>query len=221
MIGELRPADRISRAWSFVGILCIGLFLSACGTATDSPPVHTPLDTQVAKTPGQTRTLPPTWTPTFTFTPAPPTPTPTITETPPPTSTRDPARLCQDFEVLAAPDDGVRVGYDERVAFSWQGAPPDMIVRVALLHRVTNEGILVEWDSHQALNMTVDMALLPVSGVYDWTLTLYEFPQGDQCAVEGWFERLTQEESITPTAESSPETPTLAATEVTVTPDKE
>ncbi len=199
---DLRPAALIGRAWLLIGVLCAGSFLAACG-GSPAPPVDTPAAHSPASL-SVTRTLPPTWTPTSTFTPLPPTLTPTITPTPTATPTRDPARLCQDFELLSAPLDGASVGYDNRIAFSWRGAPPGMIVRVILLNQETDVGILVQWDSQQALNMTVDMALLPDTGVYDWTLSLYEVPQGDRCPVEGWFVRLTREESITPATEAPP-----------------
>jgi len=127
---------------------------------------------------------------------------PTITPTP------NAAQVCEQFSLFSAPQKGARVPYDGRIAFSWTGAPADAEVRLAIWHRQTNQGILVQWPSNQSLNMPVEMLYLDDTGIYDWQLSLYYEALGDLCAVEGWFTRLRP---TIPTP-SSPETSTAEAT---------
>ena len=198
-----RPAGYLCRAL----FLVIGLLgMAACSDSTP-PTSATPSLTPNAST-VVVRTLPPTWTPSFTPSPLPPSPTPTATLTPTLPPALNPVTVCQDLEILSVPENGVRVDYSGRVAFSWRGAPASVTVRVVVWQRDSGEGVLVEWPSQQALNMPIEMSYLPDVGIYDWTFALYHPILGDLCPLEGWFERKTAAESSTPTpTATSPVTP--------------
>ncbi len=195
-----RPAGTICRA-----LFVVMAVLAIAGCSSDAKP---PATTVPTLTPGAAtivvRTLPPTWTPSFTPTPLPPSPTPTATLTPTPQPTLDPLTVCEDLEIISVPEDGVGVDYSGRVAFSWRGAPASVTVRVVVWQRASGEGILVEWPSEQALNMPIEMSYLPDAGIYDWTFSLYHPILGDLCKLDGWFERRTVAESSTPTPTITP-----------------
>jgi hypothetical protein len=70
-----------------------GMLLTGCMTAPSSTPAPpTPTATAIIRS-----TLPPTWTPTVTFSPMPPTPIPSLTYTPTPAPTRSSASICAGF----------------------------------------------------------------------------------------------------------------------------
>jgi hypothetical protein len=198
--------------WAFVLFLIGSIFLAGC--IEDIVTTAVPTRVRPSITPQHTpiRTLPPTWTPTSTWTPRPPTLTRTPTQTPTITPSPDPALVCETFDLIAAPDNGIQVAYAGRIAFSWQNAPPNTEIHITILHRETDEGILVRWPAQQSLNMPVEMSYLPAPGRYDWRLVIYDELLGELCPVEGWFERNPPDEnSPTPTSEAALVTPTPAS----------
>lgn len=169
-------------------VFLVGL-VAGCTEEPPSTPVPTRISASATPQPEPIRTLPPTWTLTNTWTPRPPTLTPTITPTSTITPSPDPAQVCEMFDLFAAPTNGSRIDYDGRIAFSWQNALPNAEIRISILNRETDAGLLVRWPSQQSLNMPVEMTYLPSSGRYDWQLTIHDEELGELCPVEGWFVR--------------------------------
>jgi hypothetical protein len=156
------------------------LLIAACSVPPSTP---TPRPTQTY-TPIPTsafRELPPSWTPTFTFTPR-PTNTPTLVPTITPTFTA--AELCQFFEVVT-PTTGLTVDFNAVVTFSWQGVPKGRTMQLSLLRKGEVGGIKLDVPIDGGAVFPIAMKLLPGSGTYEWRAIVIDPVYGEICEKKG------------------------------------
>jgi len=170
-------------------LVVVFIFLAACTSqASPTPPPAAP--TILLVTPGKPPTLPPTWTPIPTPTPSQtpsPTPPPTLTASPSPTQTRAARAICQQFELLGAPAQDAVLAYDDWVAFSWRGAPPDSLIVLSL--RNGESETLGQFLPDSGFDGVFDLLNLPKWGNYAWTLSILIESYGEICPQQGRFYR--------------------------------
>lgn len=174
----------------YLAFLLLVLVACAGPPSAPAPPVtSTPAPTQVVATLPARQPLPPTWTPTFTFTPVPPTQTPLPTRPPTITPTRSAAERCAAFALLGSPRDGLlttraRTG---RVTFSWSYTLPDGAVQLVVTHAASGQGR--ELTAPGVIVAAIPLDALFGPGVYRWSVAPLDdtqMPLSD-CAQTGEF----------------------------------
>jgi hypothetical protein len=156
--------------------------LAAC---TNSVPAATPRPTTPAATLGF-QTLPPTWTPTATFTPA-PTRTATLTPTAVPTFTVE--QLCGNFSMVTKPDPNIEVAMTDQAVFAWKGVPPGTVMRLYIHEQGTKAGVFVEMPTPGDGLLPLPVTRLPDARHIEWSAWLVHPQYGDICVQRGTFVR--------------------------------
>jgi hypothetical protein len=196
--------------------LCAACAAEPTPTPTSSPvPLTLPYNPSVA--PDVRATLPPTWTPTLTlplslvWTPT-IAPSPTSTRTVDDLC----ATLEVDFpfedDTVFAPDDTLLIFFGTTEQW-WQSQiqaatptaeesssavtiqatrPPAVLtepvtVRFLAVHRETGENLGAQVAGGELMVLQLPISQLPLSGTYDWTVTIYVGSLGEQCARTGTF----------------------------------
>jgi hypothetical protein len=200
-----------------VGLTLLGgLLLAGCmGThsATPAPP-------PVTATALIRSTLPPTWTPTVTFSPVPPTPIPTATGTPTPAPTRTSASICAGFVLetnlrehplpIYRPDSFIRLLITSDAA--------ETVIRLVFTHQPSAGGEGLEFPGGQSYVYEIAASSFTQPGRYDWVVEVRRLgEEAVLCAESGEMVILR---GVVPTAAVSPEVtvePTLGAATPSVT----
>jgi hypothetical protein len=96
--------------------------------------------------------------------------------------------LCQQFQVLAQPEQGASVAYGGVIGFAWQNAPSDSQLVLSLVDSAGLE-TLFTLPPDLGFNAEIGLLNLPTWGDYRWRLSLFSEPYGELCPVEGAFFR--------------------------------
>lgn len=172
-------------------VLVFLLLLVGCGADEQSQPSPPP---SAIPTRYIAPTLPPIWTaspvPSPTRTPR-PSLTPSATLSPTATPTLSLFALCRAFDLTGQPQDAVEVAYAGRIAFAWEGAPPDSFIRVWVSQGGEESAPeIVEglFPAEMGFNAPFDLTILSGWGLYEWELSLII---GEQiaCQHDGTFYR--------------------------------
>ncbi|MEP7284765.1 MAG: hypothetical protein ABI947_03225 [Chloroflexota bacterium] len=160
-------------------LILLSLLLGACANQRITVPVSTTLAQTVPL-----QTLPPTWTPTATFTPA-PTRAPSATTTAIPTLSSQ--ELCDQFMLLAAPDTEIQP--DSVATFAWKGVPTSAPMKLYITERGSRAGLLVDVPIPGDNILRIPAARLPDSRQLDWKAWLQDPLYGAICTHSGSFTR--------------------------------
>lgn len=162
----------------FFAILAI-LLLAACGNR----PAATPFHPTITPTLGE-QTLPPTWTPTASFTPPPPG---TATTTPSPVPTASIADLCTNFQILYSPVKNVILKVGDAALFEWKGVPPDAPMKLTVTQANSIAGLAADVPIEGDGVLPIPISQLPGSGDYVWRAWLQHPTFGAICVQQGTF----------------------------------
>jgi hypothetical protein len=129
------------------------------------------------------QTLPPTWTPTVTFTPLP-------TRTATPTSTPITAEsICKEFQVVISPDPRVIVPEKGQVTFGWKGIPADAPMAFVINKRGSKAGIAANVPIAGDGLFPLPISKLPQAVDFTWKIWLQHPTLGAMCLRQGYFRR--------------------------------
>lgn len=187
------------RIIALIGLL--GLLLSACAAAPQTleittTPTNTPTATAIPPTPTLPdatvppevrRTLPPTFTPTFTpsITPIPSsTLPPTITPTPLPP---DEFTLCNSFAFDVGLRDGEILPASNTMIIQGFLQYTSVQINFVAVHDESGESVEVTRQGGGRLGILAYGASFPVTGRYDWVVTLSDNERSGLCERSGFF----------------------------------
>jgi hypothetical protein len=96
-------------------------------------------------------------------------------------------RLCETFQFNYAFDRGETFEHGEKIAFSVEVQRPDVVVRFLAVHRLTGENQGIQIPGGQVVLAEMPVSLLPLPGLYDWTVSVHHAELGDFCVQGGYF----------------------------------
>ncbi len=189
--------------------LTVAFFLWACTPAQTTPqPTRTPSLFATLSGPVAEATLPPTWTPTFTPSPLPPTATETAVPTFTPAPTLTAAEICTGFVLFYEIPDRKVFRWDRVIPFAFDITAEDVKVQFVATHRRTGQNQGLELVGGETYLFEFPVNFLPVSGVYDWHLSVISDQYGELCPHSGTFIALNL-----PSPATSTPTPSITPTE--------
>ncbi|MFN8373443.1 MAG: hypothetical protein U0694_11285 [Anaerolineae bacterium] len=170
-------------------MLALLALLAACSgtpaapTSTVLPPTET-IPFIIVTGGGERSTLPPTWTPTSTYSPIPPsyTPSPTLTFTP--TATYTAAEVCDHFTVATKPRAGRPYLTGSSVPFLYLAEFTDALVHISIINRETGDE---QGGQYPAAVTPGGSFQIDEPGTYDWTIGVIMAPYDELCQQSGSF----------------------------------